>query len=119
MYTYVYVFVRIHSCRLTPAIAYILLPIADVRADGTRLGRVLDGLLRHIVLPSDMSSFEAFMLAMFVRRHGADALALRKPEWIAAVELATNPRFVDWSFGKAVDMTHSHAMSNPTTPRIV
>jgi hypothetical protein len=30
--------------------------------------------------------------------------------WIEAVDAATNPKFENWSYSRAVEITHSHAM---------
>jgi hypothetical protein len=99
---------NVGSPKLRQAAALIAMrSAAHVRANGARLGRVMEGLLRHIVLPGDVSPFEAFMLAMFARRHATDLPHLQKLGWVDEVDRATNPKFEDWPFSKAVDVPDS------------
>jgi len=102
---------NVGSIKLRQAAALLAMgSAADVREDATKLGRVLDGLLRHVALPENMSAFEAFMLAMFARRHASHVPDLKRLAWLDAVDEATNPKFENWSYRRAVEITHSHAM---------
>ena len=83
---------------------------AQVRENASKLASVLSGLIRHIEVPSELSAFEVFMLAMFAYRHANDVPGLKMPSWVESVLHAQNPKFEDWSFSTAIRVTHSHSM---------
>ena len=61
---------------------------AEARADAARLAKALDGLWRHIEIPSGLSALAALMLAMLARRHATDVTDLKVPPWFEVVQQA-------------------------------